>query len=235
VNSPKGLKDKDVQMKIAMRHDELVDFLREIHARPGGVGAILNLIRAAKVRAAADINALTDVVSEVELKLDLARHGCDEARHAYMLIRRMHDLGFHPFRVPPALDRVGELLDRSRARDPKQVYSERGRVSEAELLEFAVAGLLTEQDSVVKLRANHDALRDDRETRAVIGHILLDEERHVAYLTTWLERFEQRFSPRAVAKTRERLGDVLRQLDQVYYDALADYFERAVERSMAAA
>ncbi len=208
-------------------HERLVDFLRSIHSRPGGTGAILNLIRGSEVRGAADINLLTDLVSDPQAKLDLARHAFDEARHAYILIRRMNELGFKPFRLPPEVDRVEGLLARCRARDVKQVYTERGRVDDAELMEVLVASLIPESDAVGKLRANLEVLESDPGTQTVLAGIIRDEQRHVAYLSGWMERFERRFSPRAVAATRERLEEVFRQLDVTYYAGLQEYFERA--------
>ena len=208
-------------------HEHMVDLLRSIHARPGGTGAILNLIRGSEVRGAADLAVLTDLVTDPQRKMDLARHAFDEARHGYLLLRRMHELGFQAFRLPPELDRVEGLIARSRVRDVKEVYTDRGSVSEAALMEFTTAAFIPENDAVTKLKANHEALADDPRTQAVIAGILRDEARHIAYLGSWLERFEKRFSRRAVAATRERLEEVFRQLDVVYYGAMQNYFDRA--------
>ena len=208
-------------------HEAMVAFMRSVHARPGGTGAVLNLVRGSKVRGAADIAALTDLVSDAPSKLVLARHGLDEARHAYLLLGRMVELGFQPFRLPAELDRVEGLLARCRARDVKQVYADRGFVGEAELMELTIAILIPEQDAVAKLQANHEALDGDRQTQALIAEMLADDQRHVAYLGGWIERFERRFSPRAVAASRERLEEIFRQLNVVYYGALQEYFDRA--------
>jgi len=217
---------KENRPAMPVGYPRLVDFLRSVHSRPGGTGAILNVIRGCKVRGAADMTALTDLVSDLRLKLDLARHASDEARHAYALLQRMAELGFKAFRLPAELDRVEGLFARSRAREVRQVYAERGWVSEAELMELTVTAFILENDAVKKIRANHEALSADPRTQAVIGEMLADDERHVAYLTSWLERFEQRFSRRAVVRTRERLEEVSSQLDFVYYGTLQEYFER---------
>lgn len=215
-------------------HQQMVDMMRSIHSRPGGTGAMLNLIRASEVRGAADIAALSDLVTYPQLKLDLARHGADEARHAYMLLRRMGEIGFSSYRLAPELDRVAGLLDRCRARDVKQVYSDRGTVSDAELMELLIAAYLPERDAVGKIRANWEALERDQHTQSVIGSILKDEERHVAYLGQWIGWFEKRFSRRAVRATMERLEHVFEQVGLVYYGALQEYFDRAADKSMAA-
>jgi hypothetical protein len=208
-------------------HEQLVDFLRSIHSRPGGTGAMLNLIRVSEVRGATDVTALSDVVSDPQIKLDLARHGCDEARHAYILLRRMNEIGFRAFRLPSELDRVEGLLAKSRARDVKRVYEDRGSVADAELMELLVAALIPEKDAVGKLRGNFDALEGDSRTQALIGSMLRDEERHVAYLERWMGWFEQRFSPRAVKAARDRLEDAFEQLTTVYYAGLQAYFDQA--------
>jgi hypothetical protein len=210
-----------------LSHEQLVEFLRSIHARPGGTGAMLNLIRVSKVRGATDIAALSDLVSDPRIKLDLARHGYDEARHSYLLLRRMDEIGFKAFRLPADLDRVEGLLARSRARDVKQVYAERGSVADAELMELLIAALIPEKDAIGKFRANVDALAVDQRTQSVIGSMLRDEERHVAYLEGWLEWFERRFSPRAVRAAHERLEEAFEQLTTVYYAGLQEYFTRA--------
>ena len=209
-----------------MTHGELVDFLRSIHARPGGTGAILNLIRVSEVRGATDIAALTDVVSDARIKLDLARHGYDEARHGYILLKRMTEIGFDSFRLPPELDRVDGLLARSRARDVKQVYADRGSVADAELMELLIAALIPERDAIAKFRANYDALADDHRTQSLIGGMLRDEDRHVAYLQEWLDRFERRFSARAVKTAHERLQATFDELTVIYYGGIHDYFAR---------
>ena len=63
-------------------HEQMVDFLRTVHARAGGTGAILNLIRASEVRGGADLLTLTDIVSDPQLKMDLAKHAMDAAAEA---------------------------------------------------------------------------------------------------------------------------------------------------------
>jgi hypothetical protein len=208
-------------------HARMVDYLRDIHARPSGTGAILNLFRGAKVRGAADLNVLADVVADPGWRLDLARHGFDEVRHSYLLLRRMEELHFRAFRLPPQVDRVEGLFERCRARDVKDVYADRGSVNEAELMELAAAVFIPEKDAVLKLRANYEALADDPRTQTLVGIMLRDDERHVDYLGAWLLHFERRFSPRAVKAALDRLRAVFDDLNFVYYGSLEDYFVRA--------
>ena len=208
-------------------HEQLVDALRGIHARRGGTPALLNLLRAGEVRGGSDVLLLSEMVSDQQLKLDLAHHAMDEARHAFILLRRMQELGYNPTRVPHDLDRLETLWERSRMRDVRHVYSDRGTIGEAEMMEFTALAIIPERDAATKLRANHEALAGDPPTQAVIMSILRDEERHMAYLEAWLERFARRFSPRAVASTRERLEAVYREMDAVYYAGLQDYFAAA--------
>ncbi len=197
-------------------HEQLVDFLRGLHARVGGTAAVLNLLRAGEVRGGSEVLVLSELVTDPQMRVDFARHAMDESRHAYLLLRRMQELGFNLPRVPHALDRLETLSERSRARDFKQVY-----------MEFMIMALVAEHDAAIKLRANCDALVADPKTQAVIGSILQDELRHIAYLNGWLERFEQRFSRRAVAAARQRLEATYEELDGLYYGALHEYLERA--------
>jgi len=208
-------------------HEQMVDFLRMVHARAGGTGAILNLIRASEVRGGADLLTLTDIVTDPQLKTDLAKHAMDEARHSYLLLRRMDEIGFSCRRLPPELDRVERLAERSRARDPKHVYMQRGSMDDAELMEFVALAYIPERDGAGKIRANYEVLADDPGTQAVIASILRDEERHVQYLGEWMHRFESRLSPRFVATTLERLQDEFDQLDTAFYGAFHAYIERA--------
>ncbi len=219
---------------MVVTHQQMVDMMRSIHGRSGGTGAMLNLIRTSEVRGAADLTTLSDLVTDPQLKLDLARHAADEARHGYLLLRRMGEIGCPAFRLSPELDRVEALLERSRARDPKRVYADRGTVGDAETMELIIAAYLPERDAVAKITANFDALTNDPRTQQVIGSILRDEERHVAYLSHWIEWFEKRFSRRAVRATLTRLEEVFEQVGVVYYGALQQYFDHAAERSMAA-
>jgi hypothetical protein len=215
-------------------HAQLVEFLRGIHARPGGTGALLNLIRGAKVRGATDLGILTDVVADSSLRGELARHGLDETRHAYRLIRRMDEIGFTPARLPAALDRVDGLFARCRARDVRDVYEERGWLGEVELLELLTAVLVPELDAVAKLAANHEALAADPRTQVLVGRMLRDDRRHVGYLRLRLAGFAERFSPRVVARAEERLRAVLKELDVAYYAALEGYLARAAGIEQAA-
>jgi len=153
-------------------HAQLVEFLRAIHARPAGTGAILNLIRGAKVRGAADLDVLTDIVADPSLRLELARHGLDETRHAYRLARRMDELGFAPVRLPREMDRVAGLFARCRARDVHDVYEKRSWLGDVELLEFLTAVLLPELDAVAKLAANHEALAGDLVAAAAVEEMV---------------------------------------------------------------
>jgi hypothetical protein len=216
---------------MGVSHERMVEYLRDIHARPSGTGAILNLFRGSKVRGAADLNILADVVVDPGWRLDLARHGFDEVRHSYLLLRRMEELHFRAFRLPPQIDRVEGLFDRCRARAVKDIYADRGSVNEAELMELAAAAFIPEKDAVLKLRANYAALAHDPRTQALVGVMLRDDERHVGYLAVWLEHFERRFSTRAVKATLDRLWAVFDDLNFVYYGSLEEYFARAASAS----
>ena len=208
-------------------HEQLIDFLRGLHARVGGTAAVLNLLRAGEVRGGSEVLLLSELVTDPQLRVDFARHAMDESRHAFILLRRMQELGFNLPRVPHALDRLETLSERSRARDFKQVYAERGPAGDVEVMEFMTMALIAEHDAATKLCANYDALGNDPKTQAVIGSILQDESRHITYLDEWLERFAQRFSRRAVAAARERLQATYAELDDLYYGALQEYLERA--------
>jgi len=216
-----------------MTRGELRDFIRSIHARPNGTGALLNLIRASEVRGAADLTCLADVTADDELRLDVTRHAADEARHAYLLVRRMRDIGFSPSRLPVPVDRTEGIVARCRARDAKRVYIERGMFREDEVLETLLAATLAEQDALPKLEANYEALGDDPQTQAVIGSILRDEYRHVAYLGDWMARFERRMSSQAVRLIRERLEEAFAELNLLFYASFEDYL-RAVDVRVAA-
>jgi len=208
-------------------HEQLVGFLRGIHTRVGGTSAVLNLLRAGEVRGGSEVLVLSELVTDPQMRVDFARHAMDESRHAFLLLRRMQELGFNLPRVPQALDRLETLSERSRAPDFKQVYADRGPAGDAEVMEFMTIALIAEHDAATKLRANYDALAGDPRTQAVVGAILQDEARHVAYLNDWLERFEQRFSRRAVVAARERLEATYEELHGLYYGALQGYLERA--------
>ena len=210
-----------------MTHEQLADFLRSLHARVGGTSAVLNLLRAGEVRRGSEVLVLSELVTDPQMRVDFAKHAMDESRHAFLLLRRMQELGFNLPRVPHALDRLETLSERSRARDFKQVYAERGPAGDVEVMEFMTMALIAEHDAATKVHANYDALVGDPKTQAVIGSILQDESRHVTYLNGWLERFGQRFSPRAVAAARERLEATYAELDGLYYGALQEYLERA--------
>jgi len=205
-------------------HEQLVEALREIHARRGGTPALLNLLRAGEVRGGSDVLLMSELVSDHQLKRDLAHLAMDESRHAFMLLCRMQELGHSPSRVPHDLDRLETLWERSRMRDVRHVYSDRGTIGEAEMMEFTALAIIPERDAATKLRANHDALDGDPQTQALIMTMLKDEERHISSLEAWLERYARRFSPRAVASSRDRLEAVYHELDAVYYGALQDYF-----------
>src|SRR5206468_3788451 len=153
-------------------HEQLVDFLRGLHARVGGTSAVLNLLRAGEVRGGSEVFVLSELVTDPQMRLDFARHAMDESRHAFLLLRRMQELGFNPLRVPHALDRLETLSERSRARDFRQAYTDRGRVGDAEVMEFLTMAAIAEHDAATKLRANYDALVGDPKTQAVVGSIL---------------------------------------------------------------
>jgi len=212
---------------------QLVDFMRSIYARPNGTGAILNQIRASEVRAAVELSALTDVIADEQLRLDVTRHALDESRHAYILVRRMHDIGFAPSRLPVPVDRTEGLMKRCRGRDVKQVFDQRGMLDDVEVMEMLMAASIAERDALPKLKANYEALRNDPRTQAVIGSILHDENRHVAYLTEWVERFEKRVPAEVVQETRERLDSAFEDVNALFFGALDDYL-KAAEAQVAA-
>lgn len=205
----------------------LVEFLRSIHAGPGGTGAILNLIRAGKVRATADATLLSDLVDGTQLRIELAAYALDEGRHAYHLLLRMHEMGFAASRVPLELDRVDGLFARSRAREVGRVYADRVGIHEADLLELVAATSIAKEDSRRKIRANCLALAAGDPTLEILRSMLADERRHADWLADWLARFERRFSRRAVQRTIERLSAIFAELNATYYQALGMYLGRA--------
>jgi hypothetical protein len=212
---------------------QLKDFIRSIHDRPNGTGALLNLIRASEVRGAADLTCLADVISDEVLRLDVTRHAADEARHGYLLVRRMHEIGFAPSRLPAGVDRTESIVAHCRARDVKQVWVERGTFEDEETLELLVAATIAEKDAIPKLHANYQVLSGDPGTQAVIGSILRDEERHVAYLSSWIDRFERRVSAEAVRATRARLEAGFAEANLLFYAGFEDYL-RSAEAQLAA-
>jgi hypothetical protein len=214
-------------------HAQLVEFLRAIHARPRGTGAILNLARGAKARGASDLGVLSDVAADSSLRLELARHSLDESRHAYWLVRRMLEIGFTPVRLPSEVDRVEGLFARARARNVHEVFHEHGWLGEIELLELLTAVLIPEEDAVVKLAANYEALAGDARTQSLVGRMLRDDRRHVAYLRGRLNLYAERFSPRVIARAEERLRGVFEELSVAYYAALDGYLERVARVEVA--
>ena len=42
-----------------VEYARMVEFLRDVHSRPGGTGAVLNLIHGSKLRWSSDLSALT--------------------------------------------------------------------------------------------------------------------------------------------------------------------------------
>jgi len=210
-----------------LTHGQLRDFIRSIHVRPNGTGALLNLVRASEVRAAAELTCLADVIDDDQLRLDLSRHAADEARHAHLLVRRMSEIGFAPRRLPPAIDRTEAVVAQCRARDVKQVWNERGTFTNEEVLEILVAATLAETDALPKLQANHDVLDADPQTQAVLGSILRDEHRHVAYLTEWIDRFERRVSADIVRATRTRLEGAFDAATLAFYAGFEEYLQSA--------
>ena len=211
-------------------HGQLRNFIRSIHDRPNGTGALLNLVRASEVRAAAELSCLADVILDDQLRLDVTRHAADEARHAHLLVRRMGEIGFAPSRLPPAVDRTEAVIAQCRARDVKQVWNERGTFTDEEILELLVAAAITERDAVPKLEANHDVLDRDPHTQAVIGSILRDEYRHVEYLEAWVERFERRVSAEVVRATRGSLEASFDRANVAFYAGFEEYLQSAAAR-----
>jgi len=210
-------------------HEQMVEFFRTMHVRPAGTAAVLNLIRASEVRGAVDLGAAVEVITDPELTLAMARHAADEARHAYLLTRRMQQLGAAPWRLPIEVDRTESWSARRVGRDSKFVYHDRGRYSDEEMVESVVLIHLLEADALPKVRANFESLDQDPDSQAVMGSILKDEVRHVAYLTDWIARLERRFSRLHVAAIRDRLEADLAQLNLVFYASLDDYLRRAAD------
>jgi hypothetical protein len=194
--------------------------------RGKALGALLNWIRAAKVRSAADLATLSDIVADPGLKLELARHAAVEAQHGYLLIRRMAELGLSPVRPPAELNGLELLLDGSRARDVKQAYSQSTPMADADLMEVVVALWLWHRRASVKLWAYAERPRRDAETSALLQIIADDEQRHGAYLGQWREWFEKRFSRRAVAAVEARLETILDRFAETCLRVLEDGWER---------
>jgi 1,2-phenylacetyl-CoA epoxidase catalytic subunit len=209
---------------------QMTDFIRSIHGRPNGTGALLNLIRASEVRAAADLSALSDIISDDQLKLDLARHASDEARHAFILQRRMKEIGFVASRLPPAVDRHDALLLQCGARDPKRVYAERGLFTEEEVFETLLAFCMAERDAFPKLEVNHAVLASDPGTQAVIGSLIRDEVRHIRYLEEWLERLGKGLAEDVTRAAEARVSSVFAEANDVFYPAFDAYLASAEAR-----
>ena len=199
----------------------------------GDVGrrsAILNLLHGCEVRAAIEMNALADVTDDVPLKMTLARHAAEDARHAYELLRRIATLGLPWFRVPRELDRLDAVVSRCRARDVREISAERSLVSDATVMEVLAAIVVAKGAFVRTMREGRDSFADDAETDRVLDHVLEEESAQVASLTRALERFERRFSRRAVQATHDRLESVLWESAEAYRHALARWMARDTVR-----
>ena len=49
-----------------VEYARMVEFLRDVHSRPGGTGAVLNLIHGSKLRWSSDLSALTETFRAVD-------------------------------------------------------------------------------------------------------------------------------------------------------------------------
>src|SRR5262249_59177418 len=78
--------------EMELTHGQLRDFIRSIHERPNGTGALLNLVRASEVRAAAELTCLADVILDDELRLHLTPPPPHPPRPPPPLLPRIADI-----------------------------------------------------------------------------------------------------------------------------------------------
>jgi len=207
-------------------YDRVLGLLRDVRSRPDALGALLNLVRGTRVRVAAELTALADLVEYGALQLDLARLASEDARSAYALLGRMQELRFAAQRLPRELDRVDELLARCRARSVNDVYAVGGTVGDTEAMEFLIAMQLLRRDAFAELQAGHDAFHEAFHVESLLADMLHDEAEHLACLDEWMRWFERRFSARAVTVAQSRLERAFAQVSSTYLAALPDYFAR---------
>jgi hypothetical protein len=210
--------------------DEFAGIVREIRSRPKATGAVLNLIRATKMRVAAELTALSELVENGELQVDLGRLASEEARYGYALLERMRELRFTACRLPRELERVDELLAHCRVRALKDIYAIGGTVGDAEAMELLIATHVLKRHALVELRASHDALEHAPHVEFVVADMIRAEADHIDCLGDWIAWFERRFSTRAVQAARNRIERAFAQLNLTYLAALPDYFARVTSQ-----
>jgi bacterioferritin (cytochrome b1) len=187
-------------------------------------GVLLNVLRAAKLRRAAELVALCDLAMDPALRDDLTRHARDEAEHAWQLLETMNRFGARAFRVPRTLDPIGTLSERNRARDVRQVHADGGVLTEPEFMELTATALVAERWLLAITAAAID-LVEERAARDLLVDVASADERHAGHLAGHLAVFERRFSRRAVSSTVERLECISRDVTHRFNTSLLAYSE----------
>lgn len=154
-----------------------------------------------------DIGSAAGKVSDDELREHLRRHTADELRHADLFARRAAELRASLDLQPGTGDVARDAAyDLSRGRPATEVdahgFFTAGLLDE--LGEVAYVAMLhaTEERAAQLFAVHRDLTRHDPETRAVFEEILRDEQYHVAYTRTILEKWESQGRAREVAAAK---------------------------------
>jgi ferritin-like protein len=141
----------------------------------------LNVYRYNENNRALRLSKFAELVRDPELKLLVAKHFADEARHALVFTKRVLELGGDVYPLPAEIDYLYKLeangigISLERMLEPRDLTDD-------EIVQFLVADEFLEARGV-KTLSEHLATEADPRTRAVVDAILRDEKGHVSYIS----------------------------------------------------
>jgi uncharacterized ferritin-like protein (DUF455 family) len=183
-------------------------------------GFILNVYRYNENNRALRLSKFAELVRDHNLKILVAKHFADEAKHAFLFTRRLLDLGADIYPLPHEIDYLYKLessgigISLERMLEPPELTDD-------EIVRFLVADEFLEERGV-KTLSEHLAVTTDGKTHSLINGILRDEKSHVSYINETLAGIDRPIVKERIAELYSEYGDIEERVHEEQWAALQE-------------
>jgi ferritin-like protein len=179
---------------------------------------ILNVYRYNENNRALRLSKFAELVTDHKLKILVAKHFADEAKHAFLFTKRLLDLGADIYPLPQEIDYLYKLESSGIGISLERMLELR-ELTDDEIVRFLVADEFLEERGV-KTLSEHLAVTTDAKTHSLINAILRDEKSHVSYINETLAGINGLFVKERIAELYSEYRDMEEKVHEEQWDAL---------------
>lgn len=170
----------------------------DIVSNPKAHGFMLNVYRYNENTRALRLSKFAELVRDPSLKMLVAKHFADEAKHAFLFTKCLQEIGGDIYPLPQEIDYLYKLESDGIGVSLERMLCPQA-LSDDEIVRFLVADEFLEERGV-KTLSQHLTVTPQGRIHSMIDSILRDEKSHVSYINHAVASFDDPHLKRRVAE-----------------------------------